>query len=274
MATFSERNNHREEAVPITIREDAPQELRSFVISTALRQGLKLDPLRTIVCAAVRDVPDANNWSENNFMKQEVEAHLYNNSWFYTYDAIELIYAELPDGKADAFADQINFYLRRRGIGWQLNDGQIIFRGDDQFEEFKTEAAAVLEAAGKPTAKAEISEAIKDLSKRPEPDLTGAIQHALAGLECVVREVTSNEKHTLGKLINDNPDIVPKPLNEAISKLYGYASNNGRHLKEGGSPNLEEVELTVAISASLVTYLAKKNFGQTVVPAPAADFPW
>jgi hypothetical protein len=45
-----------------------------------------------------------------------------------------------------------------------------------------------------------------------------------------------------------------------ISKVYGFASEQGRHLKEGGVPNYEEAELVVHLSASLCTYLAKKNF--------------
>ena len=193
-------------------------------------------------------------------MRDEVENHLQRNAWFYTYDAIELIAGTLEKAEADEFTQSINLYFLRHGIGWQLEEGKIVFRGDDQFEALKSRAVDVLETANKLTAKGEIHEAIKDLSRRPEPDLTGAIQHALAGLECVVREVTGQHKATLGQLVKDNPDVLPKPLGEAVSKLYGYASNNGRHLQEGAPPGVEEAELSVSISASLITYLAKKNF--------------
>jgi len=45
----------------------------------------------------------------------------------------------------------------------------------------------VLETAKLETAKTEIREALNDLSRRPTPDITGAIQHSLACLECVAR---------------------------------------------------------------------------------------
>ena len=48
-----------------------------------------------------------------------------------------------------------------------------------------------------------IHEALQDLSRRPQPDLTGALQHALAALECLARDVTGENKPTLGQLMRD-----------------------------------------------------------------------
>ena len=98
------------------------------------------------------------------------------------------------------------------------------------------------------------------MSKRPNPDITGSVQHSVAALECLCREISGDEKATLGKLINDNPDIVPRPLNNVVKEIFGFASEQGRHLKEGCAPNYEEAELIVYLSASLCTYLTKKNF--------------
>jgi hypothetical protein len=100
---------------------------------------------------------------------------------------------------------------------------------------------------------------LQDLSRRPTPDLTGSIQHSLAALECVSREVVGNKKATLGELINKNPNIVPPPLNDVISKIWGYSSEQGRHLREGRDPQYDEAELMVHLSATLCTYLSKKH---------------
>jgi len=51
--------------------------------------------------------------------------------------------------------------------------------------------------------KMKIHEALQDLSRRPQPDLTGALQHALAALECLARDVTGENKPTLGQLMRD-----------------------------------------------------------------------
>ena len=47
-----------------------------------------------------------------------------------------------------------------------------------------------------------------------------------------------------------------------VSGLFGFASEQGRHLTEGGAPDYEEAELVVHLSASLCTYLTKKNFSK------------
>ncbi|MBQ3628649.1 MAG: hypothetical protein II947_06440, partial [Bacteroidaceae bacterium] len=134
--------------------------------------------------------------------------------------------------------------------------------GDEVFEEKISEASTVLVETGLDTSANEIKEAIKDLSKKPEPDITGSIQHSVAALECVARKIVGS-KDTLGKLINDNPDIVPRPTDEIVSKIFGYASEWGRHLKEGRNPDYEEAELIVHLSASFCSYLSKKHFPKT-----------
>lgn len=256
---FSTRNKYKTAKIPIKIRENAPQELREFIIQTAYHFGISPTPLRSIVCRIIRKSPDANNWTEFPNIDYENHELLENCEWFYVYDLIEALYDKLPNDKSTEFQNDINDFFNGNGIGWQFENGEIIYRGDDNFEKQKNEVVEVLDKANKETAKHEINEAIKDLSKKPS-DVTGAIQHSLAGLECVVREVTGDDKLTLGALIKKYPDIVPKPLNVAIDKMWGYSSNMGRHLSENSPPDFDEAELLVSMSASLISYLAKKNF--------------
>jgi len=77
-------------------------------------------------------------------------------------------------------------------------------------------------------------------------------------LECVVREFSGDKKLTLGDLMKKHSTIIPPPLNIAVEKLWGYASEQGRHLKEGRAPEHIEADLLVKISAALSTYLGKK----------------
>ena len=100
------------------------------------------------------------------------------------------------------------------------------------------------------------------MSKRPTPDITGSVQHSVVALECLCREITGEKSLTLGKLINTHSQIIPKPLDKVVSGLFGFASEQGRHLREGGAPDYEEAELVVHLSASLCTYLTKKNFSK------------
>jgi hypothetical protein len=108
------------------------------------------------------------------------------------------------------------------------------------------------------TASREIHQVLSDLSRRPEPDKTGAIQHGIAALECVAQDVTSDPRGTLGDLITHNPGLIPRPLDQAVVKAWGFASEMGRHLREEHEPNMEEAELIVSIASVVATYLAKK----------------
>lgn len=53
---------------------------------------------------------------------------------------------------------------------------------------------------GRSTGSGELHEALQDLSRRPRPEVSGVIQHAMAALECVARDVVVR-KDTLGLLI-------------------------------------------------------------------------
>jgi hypothetical protein len=159
------------------------------------------------------------------------------------------------------FAERLNALFEDLGIGWQTIDGQIVTRGDQEFERVVAQAAFQIEAAGLRTAKTELEEARADLSRRPEPDITGTVQHCMAALECVARVVSHDERATLGEIIQRHgADIgIPKPLDAAIDKMWGYASEMARHLREGRVPAREEAEFLLSVSASLVTYLLQRN---------------
>lgn len=243
----------------ITVRNDAPLPLRNYLLLLMQKYEKSLKKIRSYVCLVTKEAEDPNNWGENDFMKAEIQSIIQDCPWYRIYDVIEYFYAKLLVNKDD-FEKEINEYFIEKGIGWKLSKGLIETRGEEAFEKKIAEAAVELGNVKLLTSQNEIHEALKDMSKRPNPDITGSVQHSLAALECLCREISGDKKSTLGKLINDHPDIVPKPLNDVISKIYGFASEQGRHLKEGGEPNYEEAELVVHLSASLCTYLAKKNF--------------
>jgi hypothetical protein len=81
----------------------------------------------------------------------------------------------------------------------------------------------------------------------------------MAALECVARVCSKDEKATLGDIIKCHRDLIPKPLDEAITKIWGFASENARHVSEGRIAAFEEAELIVGVVASVSAYLVKKN---------------
>ena len=129
---------------------------------------------------------------------------------------------------------------------------------EDSIERLNQSALVnvALRGAGKHTAASELQEANADLT-REFPDLTGAVQHSLAALECVARDHCGDHA-TFGNLLERYPDLFPKPLDKGIEKVWGFASEMGRHLQEGRSPSEEEAELLVGLATACCTYLARK----------------
>lgn len=192
-------------------------------------------------------------------------AYLHNAAWYRVYDFVEAVYRyatevwQQLERLATAWQREVNDYFFETGVGWQLVDGSLEIRGSEGFEAVTRGAVEALGEGGQKTASSELHEALQDLSRRPEPDLTGAVQHAMAALECVAREATGNRKATLGKIIKKFPEAIPKPLDDAVEAAWGYASNRARHILEGGATDIDEAELIVGIAATVSTYLARKS---------------
>jgi hypothetical protein len=268
---FSRRHGFNPPEAEITVRQDAPDDLRSAVVDIAYDCGFKPSELRQLVCRVLRVAPNRDNWSEYPNIDGEVRQTMGECPWYKVYDVIEAVFDRLhasgrqltgPRNEAvlasSFFQDEINSHFRERGIGWQLVEGRIEVRGPESFEQAVHDARDALQQADRTTAARELHEALSDLSRRPDADVTGAIQHAMAALECAARDAAGNQKATLGELIKRHPDLFPKPLDQALEKMWGYASETGRHLREGRAPSFEEAQLTVIVCAGLCGYLARK----------------
>lgn len=266
MDFFSERHGFAHD-IPIITRE-APPMLRTAIIELAYRAQLLPSTLRKIVCNVTFETPDPNNWSERPNVDEEVRRLLLDAAWYDVYDVIERICDALnvnqhpmffsPSQACRQFESEVNRLFMRRGVGWQLKNARIEYRADPGVATALAQAPNLLVNSGRPTAASELHEAIRDLGRRPQPEVTGAIQHAMAALECVARHL-GGTTDTLGELIARQRVPLPPPLGTALSKLWGFASENGRHLLEGRSPSFEEAELVVGLSAVTCQYLAQKT---------------
>jgi hypothetical protein len=208
---FSRRHGFKS-AKDITIREDAPASLRSFVLQTARHLlGRRPASLRRLVCQTLRFPPNEANYRQEQIW-MEVQALMNTCPWYKVYDIIEALYASLSERElhfnkdsTGLFTNEINSFFIDEGIGWQLVDGKIVTRGTEAFETMVTEAASALETSQRLTAAKHLHEALEDLSRRPKPDLPGAAYHAMGSLECVARDLTGDSKATLGEILKRHP---------------------------------------------------------------------
>ena len=193
MTPFSKRQGLEVPDAAITIRHEAPPWLRTLLKDTAYEMGLRPSELRTILCRILLESPNAGNWSEHPNIDFEVDELMCNAPWFHIYDLSEEIYAVLAKRGADGvpaseFLTKLNLIFRRKGVGWQLVDRQVQMRGPEIFEQTARAAVELATKSGREIARHELQEALHDLSRRPKPELTGAIQHAMAALECIARD--------------------------------------------------------------------------------------
>jgi len=261
MNRFSERFGLTSAPAEITVRHDAPEELRGVLVDIAYRNGYRPISLRSLLCQVLYKRPDPSNWSEYPNIDGENRGYLEDCPWYEVYDIVEALGTGLAQNfsqaQAQAFEADVNRYFERAGIGWKLVQGRLEVRGAEAFEVAVREAQRQLQALGKHTSAQELHEAILDLSRRPSPEITGAIQHALAALECTARDATMS-KDTLGDLLRRNPNLFPRPIDTIVDKAWGWTSNFGRHLQEGQPPSFEEAELMVGLSGVLCRYLGHK----------------
>ena len=257
---FSRRFGHQRQEAPITVREDAPDSLRAAIVQVAYGNGFTPKPLREVVCRVLRVRPDQSNWSERPNIEQEVQHLVDNCPWYRVYDILEGISDTYADYQWPylPFEQDINEVFVEQGIGWKLEEKRIVFRGPESLDTILRVAVKTEINAGHNTAANELHEAIKDMSRRPQPDHTGAIQHSIASLECVARDI-SGSKDTLGRWLQRNRDAFPRPLGEYVEKIWGFASEHGRHLVEAGEASMDEAELVLGLSATLGSYLSKKG---------------
>lgn len=241
----------------ITIRHDAPHDFRSAVVELAYEFEFRPSSLRTLLCRVLRKRPDHNNWSDFPNIDYEVRRLIDDIEWHRVYDCLEAIAENVNDKQG--FESELNTYLVEEGIGWKMNKGRFEVRNPDNLEQSIQVAENGLKNSINTTAHGELTEAIRDLSRMPVADITGAIQHSMASLECVAREVTGDKKGTLGELIKRNPGMIPAPLDQSIEKLWGFASEYGRHIREGRNPEFKEAQLVVGVCSAAITYLLAKK---------------
>jgi hypothetical protein len=272
------RRHHYARAKAISVREDAPENLRYFVPKTARNLGCSPHAQREIVCEVLNTRPNPDNWTADPNVWGEVQDLVSRCDWFYVYTIIEDIYEwfteadefdpvpdeladDLPVNRAEAYENQINDFFEEQGVGWQLKRGEIITRGNEAFESTVKTSVMVLEQDKKPTAAGHLQNAISALSARPKPDTSGAVAHATSAVECVLGEITGKPM-TLGKYLDKYPKLFHPSLKKGLDGIYGYASDEGaRHGKEGTEPAREEAEFALAVCAAVCTLLSRKHPG-------------
>ena len=140
MSSFSRRHGYSGLVAPISMREEAPQALRHAVVQIAAEEGFPTpSSQRALICRVLRVLPDRSNWSEHPNIAGEVETLITTCQWYRVYDIAEAFYADAAAShrtdNATEFESKLNEILYEQGIGWKMDRGHIVYRGDEPFEQ-------------------------------------------------------------------------------------------------------------------------------------------
>jgi hypothetical protein len=259
---FSKRYGHRPD-VPISVREDAPEGFRRAVVTCAeMDAKMGIGSIVWIVRATLGK-PPSTDWSDD-YIRSDVHQLVAQCDWWQVYDIAEEIYLRASETDPEltyptAYQEAVNDYCIANGIGWKMVGGAFEARTSDLGSALLQETETALHDAGKPTSADELRKALDALSRRPHSDITGAMQHAGASIECLARDLCGDSKLTLGDIIKHHPSLFPGAYRKLAESIWGITSNNGRHLAEGGEPTFNEAMLLVGVVTALANYLLSEH---------------
>lgn len=234
------------------VRDDAPRKMRSALVAVLASRGVDLLLARDCLYQVLHEVMPT--WMEDIPKWNFLDGALQKAAWYEVFDFIETLCSELKDYELE---ENINELFYDYGIGWKVLYGQIETLGDELFEQSVSTAREGLERAGRDTAASELNEAMADLSRRPDADARGAIIRSVGALEALAKDMKQDPNASLGQLIKQIG--LPKPLDGAAAQLWGYASDQARHVTEGHNPNRSEAALVVQICSALISYLSQSG---------------
>ena len=275
--TFSQRHGLLGSDTELLPRDAVPSHVREAIVefASACYDAKELRRRLFDLLLVPPPTPPGVNDSQT---RAEVVGALLKAYWYEVYDYLEDLYGSLRQRgqmtSANELQRKINRYFEKHGVRWKLTQTTLEIKGSDALDAISSSLDRVLGDKNLPVASAEIRAAIANLSRRPSPDITGAMQHSTAALECVVRTMTNytdhtnQKKQTLGKIISRNPKLLPTPVLEAVHKLWGYASETARHVHEGKrAPTFDEAEFVVGVASSIITFLISLDLSSRSKPS-------
>lgn len=252
MSMFSDRNNLKTNDVPITIRNEAPKGFRSWLYDFISDFNIPIKDILGIVCKTTYQAAEGN-WGVS-YISNEVIEKIYSCKWYYVYDLVEKFYEYISkESEKQRFARGVNTYFIENGIGWKLENGMIMYRGDvieDTAYKNTIDTLSDYEVA-----RNELQHALANLSQRPTPDLTGTIHHSLGAMESFLGVLFNSQDSGFGAIMKKYKHMINPPLDTVIEKLWGYASNYGRHVTESKRPTLCETQFVLYTVSAIINFM-------------------
>ena len=198
-----------------------------------------------------------------------IERLIKDCEWHQFYDICETSWASLPfeywrEKERNEFSEQVNALFREEQLGFEFRDGKVEKVGSGFIDSQIKEARYLLKEQEFKGADTQFEKAIRALNVRPNPDVENCVKDAVSAIESVGRIIVNDEKALLSNIIKDlaRKDVIPKPLDEAIQKIYAYRGDQpgvAHGLVGASKVTVDEAEFVLAMSAAAITYLVKRR---------------
>ena len=259
---FSERYGLRPTPQGL-VYEDVPDRARVGLFHI-VRQFLEDEYLELydVLCVALR-VPLNTHRANVYLASGAIEELIMNCQWWQFYDACEVLWQYLKYTR-DKLAEEINTLFREEHLGFELREGKVEKTGSGFIDARVEEARYLLKEPEFKGADEHFEKALKALNIRPNPDVENCAKDAVAAIESVGRIIVNDEKALLSDVIKKmaKSEIIPKPLDEAIQKIYAYRGDQpgvAHGLVGASKVTVDEAEFVLAMSAAIIIYLVKKR---------------
>lgn len=180
-----------------------------------------------------------------------------------SYDALEfhgkysVMEVVMTAKGANTSVEEINQILEQENSAYRMNEYCELIPISNA-EEIAEVSSAQQNSVS--TVASHMNQAVALFADREKPDYANSIKEAVNALEALVRKITGEPKGTLGQLIK-NMELHPS-LREAVSKLYGYASDGGiRHAKKEDDlvPDFDTAKFVIVTSSALINFITAKS---------------
>ena len=160
----------------------------------------------------------------------------------------------------DTFVELLNSTFKRLHYAYRIVDDQIVEITDE--EEINAIEAAISQTS---TIRTHLSNALKQISDRSNPDYRNSIKESISAVEALCREITG--ENTLGTALNKlekSGIVIPTSLKSGFDKLYAYTNNSStgiRHalMDDDNLPTFDEAKFMIVICSAFINYIQGKR---------------
>jgi hypothetical protein len=253
---FSERYGYKSEESAL-IYENAPEQIR-----VGLREVLEIcgyktpSNQRTIVCKALRRMPDENNWTDYPNVDFEVTELINGLIWYNFYNLCEKLSKRIGGN----FEDNLNKLFREENIGYQIKEGKIDKLGTADFRKITEQAMLILSSPRFEVPSKQYSKAMNFRNSLP-PDYPNAVKEAVNSVEGILQIVAKMPGVAMPAILTGLNPQLPSGLKKLYDGLYGYGSGSegARHSGVGGHvPTAEEAEFIIHSCSAAIRYIVHK----------------